>query len=349
MSAGASDRNAPASRTAYDPHAAASRDAHESAKRAAPRFALGIPARGDEVDLRGTLDSLVHSAVDAGGAFEVIVALNGPGQAAARAVAAFVRSSGGVSEGAVEAETPGAEPPHSAGGAPPLRVLSLPVRSKVAAWNAIRDAALAPVIVFADADVRVAPVTIARLLACLEATPKLALVGAREQASVAPGDGVVARVAALPYRFVFRNVPGRLYALRSAALPEPMPAHVLHEDAYLTVRLGHERFTKEPGALVYFRPPATWSEYLRDRVRNEVAKLQLAREFPHLLGAHGVSPYPWTDLLRALSPAEYPLLFMLAATRLYARVRARRLVRRGFPTSWSGLPSTKRWVGAARV
>jgi len=45
-----------------------------------------------------------------------------------------------------------------------------------------------------------------------------------------------------------------------------------------------------------------------------------------------------------LRPAEYPLLALLAATRVYAHARARRLVRDGFPTSWAGLPSTKRWV-----
>jgi hypothetical protein len=303
-----------------------------------PRFTLGVPARGDESDVAGALASLVQSAAAAGGAFEVVVAVNGPGERAAAALVSFVETAGlaPVGDGAWAA---------GASAAPSFRMLRVATRSKVAAWNAIRSAARAPLIVFADADVRVPSAAIGRLLAGLDAAPALALVGAREQASVVPQDSIVARVAALPYRFLFSNVPGRLYALRTAALAEPMPAHVLHEDAYLTVRLGRARFAKEPAALVYFRPPATWSEYVRDRVRNEIAKLQLAREFPHLLAAHGVSPYPWADLLRALRPAEYPLLALLVGTRVYAQARARRLVRAGFPTTWAGLPSTKRWAG----
>jgi len=59
-----------------------------------------------------------------------------------------------------------------------------------------------------------------------------------------------------------------------------MPATVLHEDAYLTVRLGRARFAKEPDAVVYLRPPTTWDDYLRQRIRNEIGKLQLIHEFP---------------------------------------------------------------------
>jgi hypothetical protein len=124
-----------------------------------------------------------------------------------------------------------------------------------------------------------------------------------------------------------------------------MPAHVLHEDAYLSVRLGRARFAKVDGARVYLRPPATWREYLRQRVRNELGKRQLAAEFPDLLRAHGFGVYPWRAFLAGIRAREYPLVVLSLALRLYARGRARRESRRGFGRGWATLPSTKAWTG----
>jgi hypothetical protein len=126
-----------------------------------------------------------------------------------------------------------------------------------------------------------------------------------------------------------------------------MPASVLHEDAYLTVRLGRERFAKEPEALVYLRPPTTWREYLRQRVRNEVGKLQLTHEFPELHRAHGFGRYPWRRFVRDISPREYPLVALSMMARAVARMRALRQIKHGFRRGWAVLPSTKRWPGAS--
>ncbi len=124
-----------------------------------------------------------------------------------------------------------------------------------------------------------------------------------------------------------------------------MPAHVLHEDAYLTVRLGRARFVKEPGAIVYLRPPLTWHDYLRQRVRNEIGKLQLARDFPDLLAQSGFGTYPWGAFAREIAVREYPLVALSLAARLIARGRARRQVHdEGFGDGWAVLPSTKRWA-----
>ncbi len=304
---------------------------------AALAFTIGIPASAAEPDLAGTLQSMRRSAVAAGGHFELVVAVNGS-EEPAPALA-------GVRAFAAAAHVPlceGEQAAHER--APVVRVLRLRERSKVAAWNAIRAAARAPVIVFGDADVRIAPEAIGLLLARLRAAPALAAAAGRESAALAPGDGLVARVAALPYRFDFANVPGRLYALRTAALPEPMPAHVLHEDAYLSVRLGRERFVKVADAVVYLRPPTTWREYLDQRVRNELGKLQLAAEFPEMLRAHGFGATPWRAMVRGIRPREYPLAALSLAARAYARVRARRQARRrGFDRGWAALPSTKAW------
>ena len=304
---------------------------------AAPEITIGVPASAVEKELAGALVSLERSAAHAGRPYEIVVAVNGPEEPApaAAGAAAFATAAGLP----LVADERGPAPPVL----PVVRLLRLAVRSKVAAWNAIRAAARAPVIVFADADVRVARDAIALLAARLGAEPDLAVVGAREVALLEPGDGPWARAAALQYRFDFANIPGRLYVLRAAALPEPMPAHVLHEDAYLTVKLGRARFAKERSAVVYLRPPLTWRDYLRQRVRNEVGKLQLAHEFPDLRRAHGFGRYPWRAFLREIAPREYPLVALSLAARVYARVRALSAVRAGFPTGWTVLPSTKRW------
>lgn len=304
-----------------------------------PAVTIGVPASTGEDDLPASLASLVASAAGLAAPVEVVVAVNGPDEpaAAVAGVEAFARSAG------LPLVAPGAEPPASGSC---VRLLRLAVRSKTAAWNAIRDAARAAIIVFADADVRVVPAAIPLLVRRLEASPELAIAAGREEPVVTPADGIVARVAALPHRFDFGNVPGRLYALRTAALPEPMPASVLHEDAYLSVRLGRARFAKEPAAIVRLRPPGTWDEYLRQRIRNEVGKLQLTHEFPELHAAHGFGVYDWRRFVREIAPREYPLVALSLIARVYARARALRQIRHGFHRGWAVLPSTKRWPAA---
>jgi cellulose synthase/poly-beta-1,6-N-acetylglucosamine synthase-like glycosyltransferase len=334
-------------------------------KRTADRaFTVGVPASATEPDLAGTLESIRRSADAAGGTYEIIVAVNGGDEPAALAGVRAFAATAGVPlvepDGACPpperspALAPGAEPavapfdgaaPRLAAGAV-VRVLRVREHSKVAAWNAIRAAARAPIIVFTDADVRLAPAAIALLLARLAAAPALVAAAGREVAALRPEDGLVARLAALPYRFDFGNLPGRLYALRAAALDEAMPPHVLAEDAYLSVWLGRARFTKVQSALVYLRPPATWREYVDQRVRNELGKRQLAADFPHLLRAHGFGVTPWRAFVRDLRPREYVLVALSLAVRVYARAAARRHHRRkGFGRGWATLPSTKAWDG----
>jgi hypothetical protein len=312
-----------------------------------PAFTIGVPTSTDEVDLAGTLASLQASAARAGLPYEIVVAVNGPGEPApaARDARGFAIAAGLTLE---EDAATGSSAPAAADATSPqrLRLLRLAPRSKVAAWNAIRAEARGAIIVFADADVRVAPDAVGRLVHRLADAPELAAVAGREAAILTPDDGLVARLAALPYRFDFANVSGRLYAIRTGAL-EALPAHVLHEDAYLTVRLGRHRFVKQSDAIVYLRPPTTWHDYLRQRVRNEVGKLQLTREFADLHAQHGFGRYPWGAFLRGIRARELPLVALSLATRVYARARARREVRAGFPTGWSVLPSTKRWTAGA--
>jgi len=309
-------------------------------------FTVAVPACADESGLRETLDSLYASAARVGLPYDFVIGVNGP-EAAAETPAAAVAGAGAFAAAANLEVLPvdgGTAVLPAPGEAPRVVVLRLPVRSKVAAWNAIRALVSTPRIIFADADVRVGPDAMALLLACFDRDPTVTIAAAREEATLAANDGLVARAAALPYRFDFSNVPGRFYALRAAGIPDPMPAHVLAEDAYLTVLVGPSRLVKDRAAVVYLRPPTTWQDYLDQRVRCEVGKLQLAREFATLSQRHGFGRYPWAAFVRAIAPREYPLVVVSLAVRILARLRALWEVRHGFPTGWHVLPSTKTWV-----
>jgi len=314
---------------------ARARDVDDAARE--PAFSVGVPASASEPGLADALHSIWRSAVESGAPYEIIVAVNGEDEPA-MALAGVREFAASAAIAIVAADD------ERAATRDVVRVLRLRERSKVAAWNAIRAAARAPVVVFTDADVRLAPDAIRLLVARLTASPALVAVAGREVAALAPDDGFVARTAALPYRFDFGNLPGRLYALRTAALAEPMPPQVLHEDAYLSVRVGRQRFAKVRDAVVYLRPPTTWREYVGQRVRNELGKLQLAVDFPELLRTHGFGTTPWRAFLREIRPREYPLAALSLAARVYARAVARRRSRRhGFERGWAALASTKRW------
>ncbi len=312
-------------------------------------FTVAVPACADEIGLRDTLESLHASAAEVGLPYDFMIGVNGPDPATAAEAAAVAdaRAFAAAADLELVSVGEGAATLPAPGNVPRVVVLRLPVRSKVAAWNAIRAVVGTARVVFADADVRVGPNAMGLLLACFDRDPAVTIAAAREEATLAADDGVAARAAALPYRFDFSNVPGRFYALRVAGIGEPMPAHVLAEDAYLTVLVGPARLVKDRAAVVYLRPPTTWQDYLHQRVRCEVGKLQLAREFSTLYQRHGFGRYPWRAFLRGIEPREYPLVAVSLAVRLLARVRALWEVRHGFPTGWRVLPSTKTWVPGA--
>src|SRR5205085_6704660 len=142
------------------------------------------PASAAEPDLAATLASIRASADAARRRYEIIVAVNGPADPAPALVGAhaFARAAGVPLVEEERAPSPSV--------APVMRVLRLFAHSKVDAWNAIRAAARAPIIVFTDADVRLAPDAIGLLVARLEAEPTLAAAAGREVAALAAGDGL---------------------------------------------------------------------------------------------------------------------------------------------------------------
>ena len=212
---------------------------------------------------------------------------------------------------------------------PPPTVQLLDHPSKPAAWDALRKLP-ADITVFADADVEIDEGSVAALTNAL-AKPGVDLAAAVERPR--PPATLAGRLAAVPHRLEWSGVSGRLYAARTATLPDHMPS-VLLDDAWVFAQYGPARVERVPGAVAYFRLPRTWRDLWRQRVRAEAGKSELRRlglafaPAPEALNPRGV--------LRSYRPRDWPLVGLLAGVKLGARVWGR--VRK---PQWGLAPSTK--------
>lgn len=227
---------------------------------------------------------------------------------------------------------------------PVCTVLVTERRGKPPAWNVLWSQASGAAVLFCDADVRVGQEAVRLLQARLADAPHLSVVAARE-VPVLHGRGTLwSRMAALPYRFDFGNAGGRLFVIRSNALPGTMPEDLLLEDAWLTVAVGKTRVAKEWQAKVYFLPPATGRDYFAERVRTEGGKLQIRRAHGHLLEQGSIATYRWSDFLRKIAWHEYPLVCFSLVLRVVARAWARlALTKKEFYALYRPFPTTKTW------
>src|SRR5262249_32676114 len=112
---------------------------------------------------------------------------------------------------------------------------------------------------------------------------------------------------------------------------------------WLELTVGADRIVRAPGARVVVRVPATLRDFFRQRVRIEMAKVQLAVEHPHLRGRGAVQPGP-RDVVRALGPRGLLRLGAFLALRRAAHAVARHRYGRGRTADlWPQAGSTKRW------
>lgn len=344
---------------------------------------LAIPCRADEPGLAETLESLRTACRHLHGPVELVMCLNGlrrthPCRPLA-AVRAFCRRygipvqemwdpgqagettplQGGTPVSLLPQEEtkrsealqdqPGVAAPTEVG---PLRrctVLLTEELGKPRAWNRLWKCAAGELVLFCDADVRVAADAVSCLLDRLRREPQLRLLAAREVPVLSPGATLWSRLGAIPYRFDFGNAGGRLYLIKKTALAGEMPEDLLLEDAWLTVAVGRRWVAKEWHAQVYFLPPATWRDYFAERVRTEGGKLQLRRAHTALLASGPIAQYPWGDLWRGIRVREYPLVGLALGVRLLARVVAwSALLRKDFYALYRPFASTKEWLAAER-
>ncbi|HUE30369.1 MAG TPA: glycosyltransferase family A protein [Verrucomicrobiae bacterium] len=305
---------------------------------------LAVPCRSDEPALGRTLAAALASwgqaPASATHGLEVMVCLNGAEGPRPRAdLLAFAR----------EASVPLAEVDldRADGAAPappsPLGVTALVTRraGKPLAWNALRRCARGPLALFVDADVSFAADAFALLLGALEANPLAALASAKT--TCAPRPGLFEGIMAAPYGVDFPNLSPQLYAARVAALPPAMPEDLIEPERWLELMLGCHRIIRVPAARVAVRLPGTRPDFFRQRIRIEMGKLQLARQYPEL-AARGAPQPRGRAALASLGPGALARLAAYLGLRSAAHAVAWWRWRRGATAGiWRQAATTKRW------
>lgn len=193
---------------------------------------------------------------------------------------------------------------------------------KIRPWNAFLESATADFLLFMDSDVLAAPGSIGGVIEELAADRSLDLVSAVPSvpAHFEP-IGFWQSVFAVPYHGLrpAESVTGNLYAARRDRL-NPLDPDLLHEDLALSLR--HEgAFGISDRARVYVTPPATFREFVRQRVRCLRADLTAQERFGRKVTSHRRRRLSdLTDFLRAGGPVR------LAAF-LFARLVAMAIAR----------------------
>jgi hypothetical protein len=315
-------------------------------------LSIGIPCRADEPSLHITLDSLLAACRHPGLLphlyIEIVICINGLKSKEECHPLMAVRQM--CAQHAIPLREYEVMDGWSQQDRVPLSftVLCSERRGKAIAWNAIRRWAASEAILFCDADVWVGEEAISCLYSSLQADSRLRLVASKQIPLLPRDNGWLCRAAALPYRFYFHNVSGRLYIMRRDALVGDMPEGLLFEDAWLTVAVGKQWIAQNPRAQVFFLPPATLGDCLAERVRTEAGKIQIKRSHPELLAQGPLAAYPWREFIRGIHPRELPLVLLLLGIRLVARTRVKWTLRAGLRAGeeqslWQTVVSSKQW------
>jgi hypothetical protein len=306
---------------------------------------LAVPCRSDEPALERTLDAALaswrHAAQASSHRLEVLVCVNGDrADEPRRALRAFAtRTDAPLAELDLDAAESGSLPALTA----PLVVAGLFTRrvGKSHAWNILRVRARAPVALFMDADVSFGREVFGRLLDALARHPEAAL--ASGKTTCAPRPGTFETVMAAPYGVDFPNLSPQLYAARLTALPAALPEDLLEPEHWLELTLGHQAIARVPEAHVEVRLPGTLADFFRQRVRIEMGKVQLARQYPRLLGRGAAQPGARAALV-SLGARGTARLAVYVGLRGVAHAIAWWRYRRGRTADvWRQAVTTKRW------
>jgi hypothetical protein len=122
-----------------------------------------------------------------------------------------------------------------------------------------------------------------------------------------------------------------------------MPEGLIEPERWLELVLGRERVVRVPAARVAVRLPGSLADFFRQRIRIEMGKVQIAREYPGL-GARGAPQPRARAALASLGPAGLARLGAYLALRSVAHAIAWWRYRRGDTAAiWRQAASTKRW------
>jgi len=313
-----------------------------------PVVTLAIPCRADEPALGRTLAAAAASWSRAREstthALEVLVCVNGRDGARPRAdVRTFAATTGAD---AVEIDVDAPHPPPLPPLAGSCAVAALVTRraGKPLAWNLLRRYARGPLALFVDADVSFTPDAFGVLLAALDAAPDAVLASAKT--TCAPRAGVFESIMAVPYGIDFPNLSAQLYAARVAGLPAVMPEDLIEPERWLELVVGRALLVRTPAARVAVRLPGTLGDFFRQRIRIEMGKVQLARDYPGL-DARGIPQPRLRAALANLGPRELARLATYLALRTVAHGIAWWRWRRGRTADvWRQAATTKSWDAA---
>ena len=306
---------------------------------------LAVPCRTDEPALGRTLAAAWSSwrAAPQGSVrqLETLVCLNGraPVERTLDQLLAFGRAHG-LTTADIDLD---AAPFPGVAGATTATLIALRTRreGKAMAWNALRRRARGAVAIFMDADVSFASDAFGLLLQALDEHPEAVLASAKTTCDARPT--AFERVMAAPYGIDFPNLSAQLYAARMDALPAEMPDDLLEPERWLELTVGADRVVRAPGARVVVRLPSTLRDFFRQRIRIEMAKVQLAVEHGHLAGRGAAQP-GLGAALRGLRATDVLRLGVYLALRESAHVVARRRYAQGRTAGiWAQAGSTKRW------
>jgi hypothetical protein len=298
---------------------------------------LAIPCRTDEPDLGRTLEAAWRELDEVAVPVTTLVCLNGAEAAACPAQRALETLAAARARALVAVDLDAGEQVPT-GEAVVLRTRRA---GKAIAWNALRARIATPHVVFLDADVALGAGAIGRLLAALDREPRAVLASPKTTCARRPTR--FEAVMAVPYRLDFPNLSGQLYAARTAGLPARMPEDLIEPERWLELEVGVERMVRDPAARVIVRLPATLRDFYRQRVRIEMGKVQLERDYPHLAGRGNPQPR-LRAALETLSLAELVRLGGYLGLREIAhRVARRRWERRATDGVWIQAASTKEW------
>ena len=149
---------------------------------------------------------------------------------------------------------------------------------------------------------------------------------------------------AAPYGVDFPNLSGQLYAARVAGLPPRMPDDLIEPERWLELAIGAARMVREPDALVVVRLPGSLRDFYRQRIRIEMGKVQLERDYPELARRGNAQPRLRTAVA-SLGIADLLRLGAYLALRESAHAIARRRYgRQTTADAWVQAGSTKEWT-----
>jgi glycosyltransferase involved in cell wall biosynthesis len=267
-----------------------------------------IPAHNEEAVIARGLRAIIAGAQP--GELEVIVACNG----CTDRTAAIARSFG-----------------------PPVRVLEVPVASKIAALNAADEVARSFPRVYLDADVRLDIMSVRRLAAALDAGDGVLLAAPRLRMDLRPAPWLVRAYYEIWMRLPY-NASGMVgtgvYALSKAGRQrfDRFP-DLIADDGFVRFCFSPEERVRVDDAYSWVDPPQSLWGLIKIKTRSRLGFYQHRQALPQRRAADHKSA---AGLLRTFLPHPrlWPLLPLYVGISLFVRLRAARQLRAAGAARW---------------